>query len=131
MNVTKEEAETKAKKCGNNIKLLEWNGPSQPAKAQCLDCGEIFDYRVGGKIYQLKNYGITVKKCRWKYKANQIAETNKIDINSFIFKKILYKSTFKYGITIPKVNVEDFFKNTTREIMVLLIRHDENYSRHD
>ena len=112
MIVSKEEAELKARKCGNNIKLLEWNGPSQPAKAQCLDCGEVFDYKVGGKIYQLKNDGRTVKKCKckYKYKSNQLD-----NINEFIFKKNIDKSTFKYGITVPKVNEKDFLRNIKSE----------------
>lgn len=63
MRVTKDEAELKARQCGNNVEFIEWNGPSNPAKAKCLDCGEIFEYEVGGKIYSKKANGRTVKSC--------------------------------------------------------------------
>lgn len=80
MRISKEEAELKAKQCGNNIEFIEWNGPANPAKARCLDCGEVFEYEVGGKIYSLKDDGRTVKKCKCKYKINKENMSNEIKI---------------------------------------------------
>ncbi|MBS6022529.1 MAG: AAA family ATPase [Paeniclostridium sordellii] len=67
MRVSKEEAEERAKLVGNNIEFIEWNGSSNPAKAKCLDCGRIFNYEVGGKIYAVKSDGSVNKKCECKY----------------------------------------------------------------
>lgn len=79
--ITKEEAETKAINIGNNIKLLEWNGPQNPSKAECLDCGRVFEYKVGEKIYRLKPSGEPNKKCECKYIRNR-KEQEEESINS-------------------------------------------------
>lgn len=71
MKVTKEEAEFKARQCGNNVEFIEWNGPSNPAKAKCLDCGKIFEYKIGGKIYRKRTNGRTVKSCICRHVNNK------------------------------------------------------------
>ena len=67
MKVSKEEAELRAKKVGNNIEFIEWNGTSNPAKAKCLDCGRVFEYEVGGKIYAVSQDGCVNKRCECKH----------------------------------------------------------------
>ena len=67
MNVSKEEAELRAKKVGNNIEFIEWNGTNNPAKAKCLDCGRVFEYEIGGKIYAVSKDGRVNKKCECKH----------------------------------------------------------------
>ena len=69
--ITKEDAEIRAKNIGNNIKFIEWNGPSNPAKAKCLDCGKEFEYKIGDKIYKLKPSGEPNKKCECRYIRNR------------------------------------------------------------
>ena len=69
--ITKEEAEIRARKLGNNISFIEWNGPLNPAKAKCLDCGKEFEYKVGEKIYRLKPSGEPNKKCECRYIRNR------------------------------------------------------------
>lgn len=68
--ITKDEAEIRARNIGNNIEFIEWNGPLNPAKAKCLDCGREFEYKVGEKIYRLKPSGEPNKKCECRYIRN-------------------------------------------------------------
>ena len=75
MKVSKEDAELRAKKVGNNIEFIEWNGTNNPAKAKCLDCGRVFDYEVGGKIYAVSPDGRVNKRCECKHiKYNKSSE---------------------------------------------------------
>lgn len=80
--ITKEEAEIRARNIGNNIELISWNGPSNSAKAKCLDCGREFEYKVGEKIYRLKPSGEPNKKCKCRYIINRnILNENESNIN--------------------------------------------------
>ena len=75
MKVSKEEAELRAKRVGNNIEFIKWNGTSNPAKAKCLDCGRVFEYEVGGKIYGVSSDGRVYKRCECKHiKYNKSSE---------------------------------------------------------
>lgn len=107
MKVTKEEAGLKARKCGNNIEFIEWNGPSNPAKAKCLDCGEIFEYEVGGKIYSKKSNGRMVKSCACRHIKNSGNKTMKLEKD----KKVLIRYIINHITSCGYIYSNDIISN--------------------
>ncbi len=57
---------------GAGLKIIEWDGGTKPAKAQCHECGEILFTSVGRNFYKLGSYGIPLKICSCKYDKNRM-----------------------------------------------------------
>ena len=117
MIVTKEEAEGRDRLVGNNIEFIEWNGTSNPAKARCLDCGRIFEYEVGGKIYAVKKDGTVNKKCECKH----IRYNKHVDDIETIQKDIVHKNINKTIETSVKYICNFGYKYTKEQLSNLYL----------
>lgn len=120
MKVTKEEAELKARKCSNNIEFIEWNGPSNPAKAKCLDCGAIFEYEVGGKIYSQKLDGRTVKSCTCRHIKNKGSNNMKLDQDIKFIMKYIENYIASCGYIYSRELISNFYLSLKTKPFVIL-----------
>ena len=121
--IIKEEAESRAKKIGNNIEFIEWNGPQNPAKAKCLDCGREFEYKVGEKIYRLKPSGEPNKKCECKYIKNRnIQDDVIVKSKNIVRDSIVYINKYiqNQGYTYTKEQLSNLFLSLKTKPFVIL-----------
>ncbi|WP_343337932.1 hypothetical protein TPELB_33180 [Terrisporobacter petrolearius] len=96
---------------GNPSTYLSWKGNKIDSYIDGLENISLYNYKGVKNPIDINDYA-RMEFTKNKDGVIKLDIVNKSKSDNFIFKKIIDKSTFKYGITIPKTSEKKFLENT-------------------